>query len=182
MGENKRVVWFTDDKKLNRFFFQSPFRSWKFLVNTALVVLLSLAYLLIVCRYWVQLNRNSFPYWETLLTLLILMVITPYGWALRRHGAINKLYREGKLTEQSADSPLNDILEAADNAINEGLRNTSVLFGIFLLSDVLWRLERFRYLQHVLSARFRSRPIGVAIGNWRTAPGFEQFASQRATV
>ncbi len=144
MGETKPVVWFTDDKKPNRFFFQSPFRSWKFLVNTALVVLMSIAYFLIVWKYWVQLNRNSFPYWLTLLTLLILMVITPYGWALRRHGAINKLYREGQITEQSADSPLNECLEVADNAVNGGLWNTSVLFGIFLLFNVLWRLERFR--------------------------------------
>ena len=144
MSETKPVVWFTDDKKPNRFFFQSPFRSWKFLANTALLVLLSFAYLLIVWIYWVQLNRNSFPYWETLLTLLILMVITPYGWALRRHGAINQLCREGKLTEQSADSPLNDILEVADNAINQGLCNASALFGVFLLFNVLCRLERFR--------------------------------------
>src|SRR5208282_2887609 len=133
MGDTKQVVWFANDKKPNRFFFQSPFRSWKFLANTALVAVMSLAYVAIVWRYWVQLNRNSFPYWETLLTLLILMVITPYGWALRRHGAINKLYREGKLTEQSFDSSLNDILEVADNAINQGLCNASVFFGVFLL-------------------------------------------------
>jgi hypothetical protein len=144
MGDIKQVGWFANDKNPNRFFFQSPFRSWKFLVNTALVVLLSLAYLLIVWKYWVQLNRSSFPYWETLLTLLLLMVISPYGWALKRHATINKLYREGKLTEQLTGSSVNDLLEIADNAINEGLRNTSVLFGIFLLFNVFWRLERFR--------------------------------------
>jgi hypothetical protein len=144
MGDIKQVVWFANDKKPNRFFFQSAFRSWKFLANTALVAVMSLTYLAIVWRYWVQLNRNSFPYWETLLTLLILMVIIPFAWALRRHGKINKLYLEGQITEQSTGSPVNDFLEIADNAINEGLRNTSVLFGIFLLFNVLWRLERFR--------------------------------------
>jgi hypothetical protein len=144
MGDIKQVVWFANDKKPNRFFFQSPFRSWKFLANTALVAVMSLTYLAIVWRYWVQLNRNSFPYWGTLLTLLILMVIIPFAWALRRLGKINKLYLEGQITEQSTGSPVNDLLEIADNAINEGLRNTSVLFGIFLLFNVLWRLERFR--------------------------------------
>ena len=37
MGDIKQVVWFANDKKPNRFFFQSAFRSWKFLANTALV-------------------------------------------------------------------------------------------------------------------------------------------------
>jgi hypothetical protein len=61
-----------------------------------------------------------------------------------RHRKINKLYREGKLTEQSADTPLNDILEVTDNAINQGLCNASVLFGVFMLFNVLCRLEGFK--------------------------------------
>jgi hypothetical protein len=38
MSEPKTVVWFGDDPKPNTFFFRSPFRSWKFLVCTALLV------------------------------------------------------------------------------------------------------------------------------------------------
>jgi MFS superfamily sulfate permease-like transporter len=142
MGETKPIIWFTDDKKPNRFFFQSPFRSWKFLINTALLVLLCLAYLLMAWKYWNQVN--SFHFWELQLTWLLLMVVQPFVWALKRHGKINRLFREGKIAAQPAESPLDDLLEVADNAINDGLRNTSLLLGVFLLVNLWWQLERFR--------------------------------------
>lgn len=144
MSETNQVEWFTDAKEPNRFFFRSPFKSWKFLINTVLLVILSCSYALILWRYWGPLNRNSFPYWMVLLTLLLLTVVYPFGWALRRHGKINRLYREGKISEQSASSPIDEVLDVADNAINEGLRNTSFLFGIFLLFNIFCLLEPFR--------------------------------------
>jgi glucan phosphoethanolaminetransferase (alkaline phosphatase superfamily) len=144
MSDTKPVVWFTDDPKPNTFFFGSPFRSWKFLINTFLLVLLCLAYAIIAWKYWNELNRNSFPHWMVLLTLLITMVLSPFLLALKRHKKINRLYRESKISEQSAESPINDLLQVADNAINEGLFNTSFFFGLFLLVIVVWRLEHFR--------------------------------------
>lgn len=139
MGETKRVIWFTDDKKPNRFFFQSPFRSWKFLLNTAFLILLCLAYLLVLWKYWAQMNRNSFPHWEVLLAIFLGGAIFPFCMGLTRHGKINRLYREGKISEQPAESPLDDLLEVADDSINYGLMMTSLLFAAILLFSTLRR-------------------------------------------
>jgi hypothetical protein len=71
--------------------------------------------------------------------VLLLNVIYPYRWALIRHGTINELYRSGKFSEPPSASPLNTLLEVAENSMNEGLRNTTVTFGLFILAAVLWK-------------------------------------------
>jgi len=136
MSEPKSVVWFGDDPQPNTFFFLSPFRSWRFVVNTALLVVVCLGSAIIVWKY------SGFT--SGILVLLVWNVIYPYWWALKRHGRINELYRSGKIAEQPAESPLNDVLEVADNSMNEGLRNTSFIFGLFLLAIVLWKFQHLK--------------------------------------
>jgi hypothetical protein len=66
--------------------------------------------------------------------------VYPFWGALLRHRKINDLYVAGYITEQVDRTPLDEVLEVADNAINEGLRNTTFMFGLYLLSVVLWKL------------------------------------------
>jgi hypothetical protein len=136
MNQRKAVVWFGDDPQPNTFFFRSPFRSWTFVFNTVLLVVVCLGCAIVVRKYSVSTSE--------ILLLLLLTVIYPYWGALKRHGRINELYRSGKVAEQPAESPLNDLLEVADNSMNEGLRNTSFVFGLFLLSIVLWKLQHLK--------------------------------------
>jgi len=135
MSERKAVVWFGDDPQPNTFFFRSPFRSWRFLINTTLLVAVCLGSAIVAWKY------SGFT--SGTLILLLLNVVYPYWWALKRHGRINELYRSGKIAEQSAESPLNDVLEVADNSMNEGLRNTSFIFGL-LLAIVLWKFPHLK--------------------------------------
>lgn len=138
MRDPKVVAWFGDSPHPNAFFFRSPFRSWKFVINSVLLVAVCLGFAFVISK------QPSFSLFCTLLTLLLLNVVYPYWWALKRHGRINELYRSGKIKEESAESPLNDLLEVADDSINEGLRNTSFVFGLFLLSILLWKLHYFK--------------------------------------
>ncbi len=133
MGETKPVVCFTDDRKPNSFFFRSPFRSWKFLINTLLLAVVVLAYAIVAWKFMGVTGSLS------LATLMLLDVIYPYWGALLRHRKINELYQAGKITVQGVESPIDDLLEVADNALNEGLRNSSVVFGILLLIVALWQ-------------------------------------------
>jgi hypothetical protein len=136
MSEPKTVVWFGDDPQPNTFFFRSPFRSWKFVINSVLLVVMCLGCAIVAWKY-----SGLTP---TIFLFLLLNVIYPYWWALKRHGRINELYRSGKIAEQPAESPLNDLLEVADNSMNEGLRNTSFIFGLFLLSIVLGKFQHLK--------------------------------------
>ncbi len=136
MSEPKTVVWFGDDPQPNTFFFRSPFRSWKFVINSVLLVVMCLGCAIVTWKY-----SGLTP---TIFLFLLLNVIYPYWWALKRHGRINELYHSGKIAEQPAESPLNDLLEVADNSMNEGLRNTSFIFGLFLLSIVLGKFQHLK--------------------------------------
>jgi hypothetical protein len=136
VSEPKAVVWFGDDPQPNTFFFRSPFRSWTFVFNTVLLVVVCLGCAIVVRKY------SGFT--SGILLLLVWNVIYPYWWALKRHGRINELYRSGKIAEQPSGSPLNDLLEVADNSMNEGLRNTAFVFGLFLLSIVLWKFQHLK--------------------------------------
>jgi hypothetical protein len=138
MSEPKTVVWFGDDPQPNTFFFRSPFRSWKFAINTVLLIGVSLG-----CAFLIS-KQPSFMRFSWLVTFLLMNVVSPYWWALKRHGRINELYRSGKIEEQSGESPLNDLLELADNSLNEGLRNTSFVFGLLLFSILMCKLHYFK--------------------------------------
>jgi hypothetical protein len=73
-----------------------------------------------------------------LLVLLLQNVGYPYWWAIKRHGKVKALYLAGDITEQTSASPLDELLGIADSSLNEGLRNASCLFGLFLLYSV-WK-------------------------------------------
>ena len=142
MRQGKPVVWFVDDPKPNTFFFRSPFRSWRFIINSVLLGAACVASVVIYWIYWSQSGR----YWYGLfvLMLLLLNVVYPYWWALIRHRKIKQLYLTGDIAEQSAGSPLDQLLEVADNSMNEGLRNSATMFGIFLLVLVLSKLPHLK--------------------------------------
>jgi hypothetical protein len=133
MSESKAAVGLGDEPRLNTFFFRSPFRSWQFVLNTILLAVACIESAAVVWKHWV--------FSPVIATFVLLMVaaISPYQWALARHKKIMKLYRSGKIAPQTADSPLNDLLEVADNSMNEGLRNTSFTL-IALLAVLLWRI------------------------------------------
>ncbi len=133
MSENSAVGMFADQPEPNTFFFRSPFRSWKFLINTFLVLAVCLSSAAILWKYWDLLNRHSYPVWILLLVLLLHNVVYPFWWALKRHGKIKALYLAGGISEHSSESLLNQLLEVADNSLNEGLRNTSFIFGVLLV-------------------------------------------------
>jgi hypothetical protein len=128
MSQDKPVVWFVDEPKPNTFFFRSPFRSWKFVINTILLAVMCLSYGAAIWNY-----RNL----RYVLVFLLLNVVYPYWWAVKRHNKIRELYLSGGIAEQSAGTPLDSVLQVADDSMNEGLRNSSAMFGIFLLFLVL---------------------------------------------
>jgi hypothetical protein len=140
MSEHKAVVWFGDDPQPNTFFFRSPFRSWAFVVNTILLVAVCLGSALMLWNY--SEGFKSFPSW--VLLLLLLNVVYPYWFALKRHARINERYRSGKIVEQPVETPLNDLLEVADNSMNEGLRNSITSFGVFLLAIFFWKMQHLK--------------------------------------
>jgi hypothetical protein len=146
MSQAKPVVWFADDPKPNTFFIRSPFRSWKFIVNTLLVAVVCFFYVTVVWKYWDQLHTDAaiIPFF----TFLLLFVVYPYWWAIKRHGKIRELYLSGELTEQPADSAMDKLLHVADNSLNEGLRNSSCMFGVFLVALVFWKLQHTGHLFH----------------------------------
>jgi len=133
MSQNSAVGTFTDQPKPNIFFFRSPFRSWKFLINTFLVVVVCLSSAAVLWKYSGRLNQHSYPLSIFLLVLLLQNIVYPFWWALKRHGEIKDLYTAGDIKEQTSGSPLNLLLEVADNSLNEGLRNTSFVFGVLLV-------------------------------------------------
>jgi len=140
MSESKPVAWFADDKEPNRFFFQSLFRSWKFLVNVGLLAGVCLALVWILLKHSDKVNHSNLG-GIFLLLIFIQNVAYPFVRAVLRHHRINDLYEGGFITEPAAGSPLDEVLRVADNAVNEGLRNTMGMFGLFLLGFVLWKLS-----------------------------------------
>ncbi len=135
MSEHKAVVWFSDDPQPNTFFLRLPFRSWKFLLNTVLLVVVCLLCALVMSKL------PSFTAFWPLLIFLLLNVVYPYLWALKRHAKVNELYLSGKILGEPAESPQNVLRKVADNFMNEGLRNTSFVFVLFLLCTLFWKLH-----------------------------------------
>lgn len=131
MSDHKAVVWFADDPTANKFFFRSPFRSWKFLLNTAVVAVLSLGFGIVLVTHWPGLTGASRRlFWGGF--VLILGILYPYGRALQYHRRINELYLAGKIRDQAADSPLNDVLQVADDAINTGMFYIAISGGLIV--------------------------------------------------
>ena len=128
------------NRKPNRFFFQSPFRSWTFLINTALLAGICLTVVAVLWRFWDKPASHSSVGWMLLLAFLAPNVVYPYWSAIIRHRKIKQLYLEGDISEQQAGSPIDELLSVADASLNEGLRNTMFCFGLFLLALVLWHL------------------------------------------
>jgi hypothetical protein len=146
MSQAKPVVWFADDPKPNTFFSRSLFRSRQFILNTALVAVMSISYGFVVWKYWDELNTQAAIISFSI--FLLLFVVYPYWWSIKRHGKIRELYLSGELPEQPADSAIDNLLHVADSAMNEGLRNSSVLFGMFLAALVLSKFQHMRQLFH----------------------------------
>ena len=82
-------------------------------------------------------HLKDFPYWALLGSFVF--VVSPYIDALRRHKEIYEHYRSGSIEEQPVESPLNDLLEVADNSMNDGLRNSTFLFGLCLACVYAWK-------------------------------------------
>ena len=141
MRQANLVHWFEDDSKPNTFFFRSPFRSWRFLINTALVIMACTTMLICIWRYWDDLG---FRYPAAIVFLFFQGALYPYLWALKRHSKINELYLADQIAEQPAGSALDQVLEVADDSIHDGFRNSSVLSGLLFLALVFWRLPHLR--------------------------------------
>jgi hypothetical protein len=135
MHQRKPIVWFGNDVQPNNFFFRSVFRSWNFWLNTTLLGAVCFGTALMVWSYPPQLK--DFPYWALL--GLFLFVVSPYIDALRRHKEIYEHHRTGSIVEPLVESPLNDLLEVADNSMNDGLRNATFLFGLCLACVYAWK-------------------------------------------
>ena len=135
MSEHKAVVWFSNDPEPNTFFFRSPFRSWQFVVNTILLGVVCIGATLMLWNF--SAHFKLFPSW--LILLLLINAVYPYWYALKRHRRIYEHYRAGKIAEEPVETPVNDLLELADNSLNQGSRNSISIFGILLLAEFLWR-------------------------------------------
>lgn len=137
--ESKPVLWFANERKANTFFFRSPFRSWKFLLNIGLSSVVILAFAGATWKYWDKLNQKASS-WLIVSVLAVQCVVYPFLRALRLHRKINDLYAAGYVTEQTAGSPLDEILQVADNAMNESLGSTAFMFGLLLFCLMRWKL------------------------------------------
>jgi hypothetical protein len=139
MDEHKAVVWFTNDSKPNSFFFQSPFRSWKFVINTTVVVALSLGLVFVLFRNWSNWSATFRLVW---IAFFILQgAIYPFIRVLQNHRKINELYLAGKITEQSAESQIDELLSVADGALNDGLFYSLTTLGIVVFFALAIRLK-----------------------------------------
>ncbi len=69
MSEHKTVVWFGDDTQPNYFFFRSPFRSWKFLVNTAMLGALLSGLSIVLARNWSNWSAVTIIFWLSFLIM-----------------------------------------------------------------------------------------------------------------
>jgi hypothetical protein len=136
MSTPKVTTWLGEGPQPNTFFFGSPFRSWKFLINTGLVVAVFIGFTFVAWKF-------ASPALGPLIFVFMLWnVIIPYWVALQRHGRVNELYLSGQISQQTPKSPLNQLLEIADASINEGLRNSSFLFGLLLI--FVWKFHHLK--------------------------------------
>jgi len=143
MSQTKYVAWFEDNPKPNIFFFGSLFRSSKFLVNAALLLAVLVAGARFIWKYGGSLDPLGLFF---LFFLVFQNVLSLYWWAIKRHAQVNELYLSGQITEQPAGSFLDQILDIADNSMNDGLRSASIasLFLILTLTFALGKIQHFK--------------------------------------
>lgn len=67
--------------------------------------------------------------------------VYPYLRVLQSHGKINKLYVAGKITDQPAESSIDELLSVADNALNDGLFYSSFVTGFLIVFGFLIPLK-----------------------------------------
>jgi hypothetical protein len=103
------------------------------------MAVVSLALVGVMSKYWDKLNQKS-SILLAMLMFFISSVVYPLLIALRRHRRINDLFAAGYIAEQIAGSPLDEVLDVADNAVNEGFFDRVFVFGIALVVTVLWKL------------------------------------------
>jgi len=139
MSDHKAVVWFADDQTPDKFFFRSPFRSWKFLVNTAVLIALLFGFAIVLAKNWSNWSASSKIFWAVF--LMLQGAIYPYLRVLQSHRKINELYVAGKITEQPAESAIDELLRVANSALNDGLFYSSVTVGILLVFGFFMRLR-----------------------------------------
>jgi len=139
MSEHKTVFWFADDAKPNTFFFRSPFRSWKFVLNSAILALLLLGCMSVLIQNWNVWTSQS----RLIFAALILLqgVAAPYLRAFQKYQKVHQLHLEGALAAQPAGSPVDKVLAVADEAINEGLLFTQLNVGLLLLFGFLIQMR-----------------------------------------
>jgi hypothetical protein len=135
MNEPEAVIPLDAGPQPNMFFQRSPFRSWQFIVNTVLGVLDCIGIAFILSR------RPNSGYLLVFVPFLLAAVISPYRWALVHHRRIRKLFRSGELAQQPAGTPQSILLEITERTLNDGLFNTSIVFGGLLLGFILWKLH-----------------------------------------
>jgi hypothetical protein len=139
MSDHKAVVWFEDDPVPNGFFFRSPFRSWKFLLNTAVLAALIFGLAFILVRNWNNWSVFSKLFWGAF--LMLQGALYPYLRVLQSHRKINELYLAGKIKEQPAESPIDKLLSVAEDALNDGLLYSSFTAGLLLFFGFFLRLR-----------------------------------------
>lgn len=127
MNEHKQVAWFADEPSPNRFFFRSPFRSWRFVLNTAVFIAFLFVWVLVLAKNWSSLDKFY------LTATVMIGAVQPYLRVLQSHRKINELYLAGKLTDEPAGSLIDELLSVADDALNESFFYSSVVIGALLV-------------------------------------------------
>jgi len=139
MSDHKDVLWFADDPTPNKFFFRSPFRSWKFVVNTAVLIALLFGCAMAMVKNWDNWSISSKLFWGAF--VMLQGAVYPYLRVLQSHRKINELYIAGKITDQPAESAIDEVLRVADNALNDGLFYGLGTVGILLVVGYFIRLK-----------------------------------------
>ena len=157
MNEHKTVVWFADERKANTFFFQSPFRSWKFLVNTAVLTALLSGLLIVLFRNLSNWSSGTIVFWIGF--LIMQGAFYPYVRVHQSHRKIYELYVAGRITEQPGESALNQQRSAAGIGEEADWRARNEVHGGQIYSG-----EQDGFTARVLAVCAQSANVG---GNYR---------------
>jgi hypothetical protein len=108
-------------------------------VNTAVLAALLLGLAMVLVRNWSNWSALSRIFWGAF--VMLLGAVYPYMHVLQSHRKINELYVAGKITEQPAESAIDELLSVADSALNDGLFYASVTVGILLVFAIFLHLK-----------------------------------------